>query len=86
MFAYCYRSGEVRFGSEIPYGAIQIAEGYGDKWETDIEAQCRISHDGKTLLVPGIPEAPTHAAAMDALCRFVERIREITDHSEATCK
>ena len=71
MFAFCYASGQIGFGTAIPQGALPIAKGDDDRKLRDwIEGVCRHSYDGKTLLVPGIPEAPNQSKALDALKRF----------------
>lgn len=41
-----------------------------------IEANARHAYDGKTLLVPGIPEASTDDLALDALIAFCQRVNK----------
>ncbi|MDO8414167.1 MAG: host nuclease inhibitor protein [Gallionellaceae bacterium] len=74
MIAYCYRSGQIRFGRSLPEGAIKVAEGPSKKLRAMICVTSRHAYDGKTLLVPGIPEAETEKEAEDALRRFLNWI------------
>lgn len=69
-YAYCYRSGLVEFGGMVPEGALPIDTGRGKKWREGIEVKCRLAYDGKTPLVPGIPEADSDDAAYEAWKRF----------------
>lgn len=74
MKAYCYRTGLIRFGNKVPDGAIQIAQGPSKLLRNMIDAVSRHAYDGKSLLVPGIPEAETDEQAADALQRFLNWI------------
>lgn len=72
-FAFCYASGEIGFGTKLPSGALPIATGDNKTVLRDwIEGVARHAYDGKTLLVPGIPEAPDQSHALDALKRFTK--------------
>jgi len=71
-FVYCYRSGLVEFGELLPKGALLIDKGRGKKWRKGVEVKCRLSYDGKTYLVPGVPEAETNKDAYSAYKRFCE--------------
>lgn len=73
--AYCWASGQIDFGTDCPDGAIPIVKGPGRKVRDFICAVSRHAYDGKTLLVPGIPEAPNQNAAGDALDRFITWIK-----------
>lgn len=75
MIAYCWRTGRIDFGRTLPEGAIQIAKGPSKKLRPLIEVTARHAYDGKTLLVPGVPEADTEEHAGDALGRFIDWIR-----------
>lgn len=68
--AYCYASGVIEFGPYPPRGTLPIAAGPREKLEELISGACRHAYDGKTLLVPGIPEAATQSDGLDALKRF----------------
>lgn len=74
MIAYCYRSGQIKFGRSVPTGAIQVARGPAKKLRAMISVTARHAYDGKTLLVPGIPEAETEREAESALRRFLDWI------------
>jgi len=41
-----------------------------------IQATCRTSYDGKTWLIPGIPEAATAEEALDALHKYQDWIEK----------
>ncbi|HAF44690.1 MAG TPA: host nuclease inhibitor protein [Gallionellaceae bacterium] len=71
MIAYCYRSGQIRFGRKVPEGAIQVAVGPAKPLRELIRNVARHAYDGVTLLVPGIPEAASDEDAGDALQRFL---------------
>jgi len=66
MIAYCYASGHIGLGDEIPDGAIEICRGTARIVEHEIAATSRLSY-GRKPLVPGIPEAVDQEAARDAL-------------------
>lgn len=70
MHAYCYASGQIEFAPRIPDGALPIAKGPDKKLREFLCGVSRHAYDGETLLVPGIPEAPSQGAALDALKRF----------------
>ena len=74
MIAYCYRSGQIMFGRSVPEGAIKVAQGPAKKLRKMIAGVARRAYDGKTLLVPGIPEAKTENQAEAALRRFLDWI------------
>jgi hypothetical protein len=69
-YAYCFASGQIEFGTRIPDGALPLGRGRSRIVREVIEATARRAYDGETLLVPGIPEAPDQAAALDALLAF----------------
>jgi hypothetical protein len=75
MIAYCYRSGQIMFGRTVPEGAIEVTRGPAKKLRKLICAVARHAYDGKTLLVPGIPEAPNERQAEAALRRFKDWIK-----------
>ncbi|GBQ96736.1 hypothetical protein AA23498_2720 [Acetobacter nitrogenifigens DSM 23921 = NBRC 105050] len=71
MRAYCFRSGHIEFGSTNPEGTLPIGRSRSEKKLREIvEVNARRAYDGKTLLVPGIPEADTEEAALAAWRRF----------------
>lgn len=76
-FAYSDRCGTIEFGPFVPDGQLSIASSLdGKRLRETIEAICRHAYDGKTLLVPGIPEADDDDQALDALLAFGQRARE----------
>lgn len=76
MLAFCWANGVVEFGRTLPDGAITMASGPARPLRKCIEATSRLAYDGKTLLVPGIPEAPNQAKAGDALMNHLEWLRK----------
>lgn len=70
--AYCDASGVIEFGDWLPGGRLPIAAGPQDKLIELVSGACRHAYDGKTLLVPGIPEAEDQRAGLDALRCFRE--------------
>ncbi len=75
MIAYAWRSGEIGLGRRAPHGTISFAQGPGCKLRRLVEARSRRAYDNKTLLVPGVPEADTDTAALEALKAFGEWIK-----------
>jgi hypothetical protein len=73
--AFCDASGVIEFGPTCPPGRLPIAAGPRAKLERLIIGACRHGYDGTTLLVPGIPEADSQSAGLDALKAFRERNR-----------
>lgn len=77
VYVYCFRDGLIRTGSDVPQGAIRI---YGIT-EGFTKEQLAESHygflNGKDAYVPGVAEASTDTAALDALRLFQKKIVEI---------
>lgn len=67
---------QIEFGRRIPDGCLPIARGPSKKLRDFIEARARHAYDGATLLVPGIPEAPDQAKALDALHLWLDWCRD----------
>lgn len=67
--AYCYASGRIDFGRDIPAGATIIARGPDRELRGFIGAEARRGRMGRdeALLVPGVPEAANQIAAREAL-------------------
>lgn len=72
--AYAWRSGKVEFGATVPTDALLVAVGPEEELREEVEVLARHGYDGKTLLVPGIPEARTDPEAMDALFDFKAKV------------
>lgn len=73
-YAYAYRSGEIGFGLIVPDNALEIARGEKRRITNIIKGIARQAYDGKTWLVPGVPEATDQNAAIEALIRFAGEI------------
>lgn len=75
MFAHCYRSGEIELSRKalLP-GCICIGRGPKADLEAKLAGRARLAYDGKTWLVPGIPEADTDHQAEAALDTFIARM------------
>lgn len=71
MYAYCWAGGVIGFGRTVPKGALPIARGRSKRLRDFIEPVSRHAYDGKTLLVPGIPEAADQVRGLEALQRFI---------------
>ncbi|ENT5390610.1 TPA: hypothetical protein ACG3DW_004738 [Pseudomonas aeruginosa] len=69
--AFCWASGLIQFGDQVPEGAIEIARGDDEIVREVIEVNSRLAYDCKSLLVPGVPEAETQAEGGDALENFI---------------
>ena len=68
--AYCWRGGVIEFGRRIPDGALPVDHGTERSVRRRVEVLARHAYDGKTLLVPGIPEAEDDDEALKAYERF----------------
>jgi hypothetical protein len=76
LIAFCWASGQIGFTDRRPpIGTLPISRGPARKLRARISARARHAYDGKTLLVPGIPEAQDDDARIDALHAFIERVR-----------
>lgn len=73
--AYCWATGVIGFAATEPEGAITIASGPDKQVRELIAGTCRLAHDNKTWLVPGVPEAADQTAAVDALIAYRNWIR-----------
>ncbi|MEC5319282.1 hypothetical protein VSX61_10065 [Brenneria populi subsp. brevivirga] len=79
QFAWCWASGLIEIGDYPPSpeqdgsGAIMIATGpkYALKGFLDVVARHGKGESAGKLLVPGVPEAPDGAAAIDALTAWL---------------
>ena len=73
--AYAWRTGAIEIASgRTPRGAIKLFTFASRRaaivGARVIEVRARHAYDGKTLLVPGVPEADDDEAALTALIRF----------------
>ncbi len=79
MIAYAWANGRIDFGRTMPKGALPIAKGLAEPLRKEIEATARHAYDGKTLLVPGVPESGGGDAAVDALLAYSREIKKRMD-------
>lgn len=90
MKAYCWASGEVGFGNQVPEGAIFFAEGEGETFKERIQVLCRLAYptykngvkQRPVWLVPGIPEAENEKEALEALYKFKDWLDTIEKQSQ----
>ena len=77
VFVYCGRNGVISY-SENPQeqGLVRLAAGKPDEVKPIVEVLARHAYDGRTLLVPGIPEATTDHEAHAAARRFIAQFDE----------
>lgn len=61
--AWCWRSGEIEFGPEVPKGAMALGAGRPETFYDEVAVAVRKAWDGETLLLPGVPEAVSDEAA-----------------------
>lgn len=76
MIAYAWATGRIDFGRRMPVGALIIAKAPAKPLRKAVTGYARLAYDGKTWLVPGVPEADTQNDGIDALlafCRGVEK-------------
>ncbi|KVM76484.1 host nuclease inhibitor protein [Burkholderia ubonensis] len=76
MKAFAWQSGLIEFANEVPAGALQIAEGTSKEIRRVVGVWARHSRTGDELLVPGVPEAESEDAKLDALIAFSFRVKE----------
>lgn len=71
--AYCWRSGEIEITEKtlVPVGTVPLLEGEVTRLTEVVSATSRHAYDGKTLLVPGVPEDDSDDEAMSATLRWV---------------
>ena len=74
MRAYCFASGQIEFGQKVPAGALVITKAPAKVLREVLAGLARRAYDGQTLLVPGVPEANTERAKLDALVAFRLRV------------
>jgi hypothetical protein len=81
MKAFVFTDGVIGFGSKLPGDnmALLIAEAPEEVLRTVVSVCARHAYNGKTLLVPGVPEAEYSAAAVDAVLRFKDMVQSRID-------
>jgi hypothetical protein len=70
--AHCCRRGIIRFSRRCPTGLLPLVAGPDDEVRSQVSARARHAYDGKTLLVPGVPEADGEKAALAAVERWLD--------------
>lgn len=74
-YAHCYRSGEILLSEQsFVDGCLQIGSGTQSELERKLAARARLAYDGKTWLVPGLPEAECEDDALGAFREFRGRL------------
>ena len=68
--AYCWRSGRIEFGQDVPEGALPLITGEENHIRKLVDVRARHAYEQGVLLVPGIPEAANDEEAYKALSRF----------------
>lgn len=77
--AYCWRTGQLQLAREVPEGALELAQA-PDKVMTDaVQATARLAYDN-TWLVPGVPEASSDTAAVDAVIDYQKHLQKRIGH------
>jgi hypothetical protein len=69
-YAYCSRDGAIEIARSVPDGRLELARGPARDLRRAVSARSRHAYDGKTFLVPGIPEADSDGEALSAAERF----------------
>lgn len=69
--AFCWASGLIQFGDQVPEGAIEIARGDDQVVRENLVTNSRHAYDNVSLLVPGVPEAANQTEGGDALECFI---------------
>lgn len=62
--------------SRVPDGSISLIRGPAARLRRIVEAIARHAYDGKTLLVPGLPEAEDDGDALTAVWDFQAQIEK----------
>lgn len=76
LIAYSWATGLIQFGFRIPNGAIGFATGDPSIVRKIVGGTARLSKVDSNLLVPGVPEAATPAAALDAMVAYATWLRQ----------
>lgn len=72
--AICWASGMIEIASECPLGALVLASAPEEILAEAIQGSARLAYDGKTWLIPGVPEAAGRNLAVDAASAFAARL------------
>lgn len=75
-FAFCDRRGVIEIAAYKPAGMFPLGKGRAERLTNIIQGIARQAYDGRTWLVPGIPEAETDEEAVEAAKRFRDRVSD----------
>lgn len=70
MMALAYANGVICFARAVKPDTMLITSGPSNKLRWIVSGLARRAYDGKTLLVPGLPEAKSWDERSEALWRF----------------
>lgn len=73
--AFCYRSGQIHFGREVPRGAIMLMEVPNQKVRDQIEVLARLSRTDDEIFIPGVPEALNDEMALNEVRHFIKVVK-----------
>lgn len=73
---YAWRNGVMRVGARCPEGAMALATGGEKRLRRFMCARSRHARDGRTKLVPGVPEAETDRQAFRAVGMFLKWLHQ----------
>lgn len=76
MIAFAYANGVIGFGRKVPAEALPITSAPAARLRKTVGGLARRAYDGKTLLVPGLPEAASWDQRSEALMRFTAVVNE----------
>lgn len=76
-YIVCYRSGEAEVVARPPPGTAVLAGGRRRRLEVALSVVARHGTDGRTLLVPGLPEADDDDQAVAAVERCRARLMSL---------
>jgi hypothetical protein len=74
MIAYCWQSGQIEIGRELPQGALPLLTGTRKHLENRIESTATLAYDNKTWLVPGVRSAEKAEDKVQAVIEYVKFI------------
>ena len=79
---YCSRDGVIGIGRRAPRGSLPLVSARGRNLRRIVEVVARHAYDGRTLLVPGIPEATSDVEALEAARSFQGQVtRRLADRT-----
>lgn len=78
MIAYVWANGVVEFtNSGLPPHALPNPQWDDEDFKRTVLGLCRLSYDGQSRLIPGIPEAQNEEEKLEALGRFDDTLKVI---------